>query len=226
MAIELTDIRFHYSDRPDNTILNIPSWSLGAGDKAFVYGPSGGGKSTLLGMLSGMLIPNTGKVTVLGQRLDKMSRRQRDHFRAMHIGYVFQQFNLMPYLNAIDNLLLATQFSNRKNTSLIKDEIKTLLNALNVAEKEWYRPTRALSIGQQQRVAIARALINKPKLLIADEPTSSLDKANSDAFMKLLMPMVVENQMTLLFVSHDQALSAYFTKVESLNDFNRIEDLG
>lgn len=225
MAIELTDIRFYYSDRPENIVLNIPSWSLSTGEQAFVQGPSGGGKSTLLGLLSGMLVPSEGKVTVLGQRLDNMSSRQRDQFRAMHIGYVFQQFNLMPYLNAIDNVLLATQFSNRKNTSLL-NEIKTLFNGLNIPEKEWNRPTRDLSIGQQQRVAIARALINKPQILIADEPTSSLDRENSEAFMRLLMPIVAENRMTLLFVSHDQSLATYFTKVESLNDFNRVEGLG
>ena len=225
MAIELTDTRFYYSDRPEDIVLNIPSWSLSTGEQAFVQGPSGGGKSTLLGILSGMLVPSEGKVTVLGQRLDNMSSRQRDQFRAMHIGYVFQQFNLMPYLNAIDNVLLATQFSNRKNTSLL-NEIKTLFNGLNIPEKEWNRPTRDLSIGQQQRVAIARALINKPQILIADEPTSSLDRENSEAFMRLLMSIVAENRMTLLFVSHDQSLATYFTKVESLNDFNRVEGLG
>ena len=226
MAIELTDIRFFYSDRPEDIVLKIPSWSLSTGEQAFVQGPSGGGKSTLLGLLSGMLVPSEGNVTVLGQRLDNMSSRQRDQFRAMHIGYVFQQFNLMPYLNAIDNVLLATQFSNQKNTSLLKSEIKTLFNGLNIPEKEWNRPTRDLSIGQQQRVAIAKALINKPQILIADEPTSSLDRENSEAFMKLLMPIVAENRMTLLFVSHDQSLATYFTKVESLNDFNRVEGLG
>ena len=225
MAIELTDTRFYYSDRPEDIVLNIPSWSLSTGEQAFVQGPSGGGKSTLLGILSGMLVPSEGKVTVLGQRLDNMSSRQRDQFRAMHIGYVFQQFNLMPYLNAIDNVLLATQFSNQKNTSLLKSEIKTLFNGLNIPEKEWNRPTRDLSIGQQQRVAIARALINKPQILIADEPTSSLDSENTKAFMRLLMPIVAENRMTLLFVSHDQSLATYFTKVESLNDFNRVGGL-
>jgi putative ABC transport system ATP-binding protein len=224
MAIELANIRFHYPRRPNHRVLNIPVWSLASGAQAFVHGPSGGGKSTLLGLLSGLLTPVEGQVTVLGERLDTMSSRQRDQFRAANIGYVFQQFNLMPYLNAIDNLLLATGFSNRKNSKAQKQEIKDLFAALNIAEQQWSVPTRALSIGQQQRVAIARALINKPKLLIADEPTSSLDKANSDAFMELLMPMVAENQMCLLFVSHDHRLSSYFDRVESLDDFNHLEE--
>jgi putative ABC transport system ATP-binding protein len=225
MAIELANIRFHYTNRAEHTVLNIPSWSLKAGDQTFVYGPSGEGKSTLLGLLSGLLVPNEGQVTVLGQRMDTMSNRQRDQFRAANIGYVFQQFNLMPYLNAIDNVLLATQFSQSNYRGDRKNEVKALFNALNIPEREWQIPCRDLSVGQQQRVAIARALINKPKLLIADEPTSSLDQANSDLFMKLLMPMVAENNMTLLFVSHDHSLSSYFTSVESLGDFNRVESI-
>ena len=223
MAIKLSDIRYHYAVRPQHTVLNIPSWSLNNGDQVFVHGPSGGGKSTLLGLLSGLLVPNKGQITVLGQRLDNMSNRQRDRFRAQNIGYVFQQFNLMPYLNAIDNVLLATQFSAQKHRVELKDEIKNLFNELNISDKDWNRPTRELSIGQQQRVAIARALINKPQLLIADEPTSSLDEANKDAFMQLLMPIVTENKTTLLFVSHDLSLSNYFSRVESLSDFNRVE---
>ena len=223
MAIELANIRFHYSKRPSHRVLNIPSWSLSVAEQAFVHGPSGGGKSTLLGLLSGLISPVEGQVTVLGERLDRMNSRQRDQFRAENIGYVFQQFNLMPYLNATDNLLLATRFSKRKNTRALNNEIKDLFSALNITEKEWSVPTRDLSIGQQQRVAIARALINKPKLLIADEPTSSLDKANADAFMELLMPMVKDNQMTLLFVSHDLSLSSYFSRVESLDDINHLE---
>jgi putative ABC transport system ATP-binding protein len=223
MAIELANIRFHYSKRPDHRVLNIPSWSLSVAEQAFVHGPSGGGKSTLLGLLSGILSPVDGQVTVLGERLDTMNSRQRDQFRAEHIGYVFQQFNLMPYLNATDNLALASRFSKRKNTRALNNEVKDLFSALNITEKEWSVPTRDLSIGQQQRVAIARALINKPKLLIADEPTSSLDKANTDAFMELLMPMVKDNQMTLLFVSHDLSLVSYFERVESMDDFNHTE---
>lgn len=224
MAIELADIRFHYSKRPDHKVLNIPLWSLATSDLAFVHGPSGGGKSTLLGLLSGMLTPVDGQLTVLGERLDIMNSRQRDQFRAENIGYVFQQFNLIPYLNAIDNLLLAMRFSSRKNTLTLNNKIKDLFSALNIAEQAWYSPARDLSVGQQQRVAIARALINKPKLLIADEPTSSLDKANRDAFMELLMPMVKDNQMTLLFVSHDFTLSRYFDRVESLDDFNQLQE--
>ena len=223
MAIELANICFNYPDRPSDPVLNIPSWSVNATEQVFVCGPSGGGKSTLLGLLSGLLQPSKGEVTVLNERLDLMSSRQRDRFRAAHIGYVFQQFNLMPYLSAMDNVLLATHFSSPKGTSLVKDEIKTLFSTLNIDETLWHSAAGQLSVGQQQRVAIARALINKPQLLIADEPTSSLDEANRDAFMALLMSMVTDHQMTLIFVSHDMSLSSYFSQVEQLNAFNQLK---
>lgn len=222
-AIELANICFHYSDRPNHPVLKIPNWSVKTGEQVFVCGPSGGGKSTLLGLISGLLQPTQGQLTVLDQRLDLMPSRQRDRFRAAYIGYVFQQFNLIPYLSAMDNVLLATRFSSPKGTSFVKDEIKTLFSTLNIDETLWHSETSQLSVGQQQRVAIARALINKPQLLIADEPTSSLDEANRDAFMALLMSMVTDHQMTLIFVSHDMSLSSYFNRTDQLNAFNQLE---
>lgn len=224
MAIELSNVRFHYPGQPAQPILNIPSWTVPRGEKAFVYGPSGCGKSTLLNLLSGLKPAKQGKITVLGERLDQMSNRQRDRFRANHVGYVFQQFNLIPYLDAIDNIRLANHFSQGKKNSELYKDIKELLTVLNVAEKDWRSPTRNLSIGQQQRVAIARSLINKPELLIADEPTSSLDQANRDAFISLLLSMVSEHNITLLFVSHDMTLAKHFSRVESLADINRVEE--
>jgi len=223
MAINLTDIYFSYPEQPDVPILNIPSWSLPTGENIFLYGSSGSGKSTLLNILNGLLSVNTGTVTVLEQHLEKMTSRQKDKFRANNIGYVFQQFNLIPYLDAIDNIRLASYFSNSISKSSLNTEIETLLNTLNMPEKDWKKTVRQLSIGQQQRIAIARALINKPTLLIADEPTSSLDKKNRDSFMTLLMSIVKKHKITLLFVSHDMSLSHYFTRVESLNEINRIE---
>ncbi|MBV1959963.1 MAG: ATP-binding cassette domain-containing protein [Pseudomonadales bacterium] len=225
MAVDLTNVRFHYPEQPNQPVLNIPSWSLSGGEQVFIHGPSGGGKSTLLNLLSGLLMPDKGQVSILGQRLDQMKSRQRDRFRANHIGYMFQQFNLISYLNALDNILLASQFSQRKKTPVLHDEIKNLLTVLNISENDWCKPARNLSIGQQQRVAIARALINKPQLLIADEPTSSLDPINKEAFMELLMSVVSENSIALVFVSHDLSLSKNFNRVESLSDINRLEGL-
>lgn len=220
MAIELTNISFHYPKQPDKTVLNIPSWSVPTGKQVFVHGPSGGGKSTFLNLLSGLIQPTEGHIDILGQRLSQMNSRRRDNFRANHIGYVFQQFNLIPYLNAIDNTRLANKFAQQKHKSVSNDEIKHLLQSLNISENDWHNPVRNLSIGQQQRVAIARALVNKPQLLIADEPTSSLDSANRDTFMALLVSIVAANGITCVFVSHDLSLSQYFNKIESLSDIN------
>ncbi|MCO7224264.1 ATP-binding cassette domain-containing protein [Pleionea sp. CnH1-48] len=220
MTIELSNVRFRYPEQPHHNLLDIPTWSVPKEEQVFIHGPSGAGKSTLLSLLSGLLSPSEGAIKILGERLDQMSGRQRDQFRAAHIGYVFQQFNLIPYLSAVENISLAARFTQQKNTRALNDEIEELLSALNITEKSWYRPTRHLSIGQQQRVAIARALINKPQLLIADEPTSSLDTVNREAFMKLLMSRVAANQMTLVFVSHDPSLSSYFNRVESLNNIS------
>ena len=222
MAINLSNVYFSYPEQSKVPIINITAWSITTGEHVFIYGPSGGGKSTLLGLLSGILSANKGEVNIHGQRLDKMTNRQRDKFRAQNIGYVFQQFNLIPYLDAIDNIQLAQHFAQSTSKASLHKEIKALLTRLNLPEKDWYKPVRTLSIGQQQRIAIARALINKPTLLIADEPTSSLDHNNRDNFMTLLISIVKDNGITLLFVSHDMSLSHYFNRVESFNNINEI----
>lgn len=225
MTIELANIYFSYPENPDDLVLDIPSWKMATGEHTLIYGASGSGKSTLLNILNGLLFVNDGHVKILNQSLNKMTDNHRDTFRANNIGYVFQQFNLIPYLNAIDNVRLANYFSRSRSKSSLITEIKTLLNTLNILEKSWEQPVSTLSIGQQQRIAIARALINKPALLIADEPTSSLDKKNRDAFMTLLMSIIDKNTTTLLFVSHDISLSHYFKRVESLDDINRVKYL-
>ena len=221
MAITIKDVHYSYPSHPQKMVLNIPSWSVAEGERTFLYGPSGGGKSTLLSALSG-LIKTTGSLTVLDQSLNQMSTRQRDRFRAESIGFVFQQFNLISYLDAIDNIKLASSFGSNHRGDRLEQEIKVLLTELNISPDEWGEPARNLSIGQQQRIAIARALVNKPQLLIADEPTSSLDHINRDIFMSLLMSIVDEYKITLLLVSHDMSLSTHFDRVVSLNDINLV----
>lgn len=220
MTISLSNVRYIYPGSADKPVLDIPSWSVASQESVFVHGPSGGGKSTLLNLLSGMLVPSQGEVSVLGKPLDTMSARQRDRFRADHIGYVFQQFNLIPYLSAIENILLATHFSKQSRAGQKRDEIEALLSKLNIPKNDWFKKTSNLSTGQQQRVAIARALINKPELLIADEPTSSLDSDNRDNFMSVLMNLVAENKATLVFVSHDKSLAGYFNRADALSDIS------
>lgn len=225
MSINLSNVCFSYPDQPDKLVLNIPHWAVAEGEQLFVHGPSGGGKSTLLNVLCGLIPVGSGAVEVFGHRLDQLSGRQRDKIRAGNIGYVFQQFNLIPYLDAVENILLAKEFAPgvsraTKRGAETQAAVESLLEALQVSRTDWRRPTNKLSIGQQQRIAIARALINQPKLLIADEPTSALDQANRDAFLSLIMPMVNEHKITLLFVSHDQTLSHYFKRCEALSDIN------
>jgi|TARA_B100001059_G_scaffold101291_2_gene101058 putative ABC transport system ATP-binding protein len=217
MAVQLTGIRFSFGDDHQRPLLEIDHWAVQRGEKVLIHGPSGVGKSTLMNILSGLLTCDTGEVSVLGQRLDQMSVRQRDQFRADNIGCVFQRFNLIPYLNAIDNIGLANTFSAGGNGRW-REEAAALLTALTVHKDSWAKPTSNLSMGQQQRVAIARALINSPEILIADEPTSSLDSENRDNFLSLLMGLIKERDMTLIFVSHDMALAKYFTRLDALSD--------
>jgi len=174
-----------------------------------------------LNLVSGLLECPKGEVSVLGERLDLMNRRQRDRFRVNHIGYVFQRFNLIPYLDPIENIQLAKSFSARQHCSNSAVTAQSLLESLNVEAAAWNRPTSQLSMGQQQRVAIARALVNRPELLIADEPTSALDQENRDNFLSLLLSLVAEHKMTLLFVSHDMALTQYFAQVQALSDISK-----
>ena len=217
MAVQLTGIQFSFGDDHQRPLLDIDHWTVQRGERVLIHGPSGVGKSTLMNILSGLLTCATGEVSVLGQRLDQMSVRQRDQFRADNIGCVFQRFNLIPYLNAIDNIGLANTFSAGGNGRW-REEAAALLTALTVHKDSWAKPTSNLSMGQQQRVAIARALINSPEILIADEPTSSLDSENRDNFLSLLMGLIKERDMTLIFVSHDMTLAKYFTRLDALPD--------
>ena len=220
MAVQLTRVQFSYGDDSQRQLLDIGQWEVTRGERVLIHGPSGSGKTTLLNILSGLLSCTRGEVSVMDQRLDQMSPKQRDQFRANNIGCVFQRFNLIPYLNAIDNIGLASTFSAGSNTRW-RNEASALLNSLMIEQTDWAKPTSNLSMGQQQRVAIARALINAPALLIADEPTSSLDSENRDNFLAILMELISKRDMTLIFVSHDMALAEHFTRLEALSDITQ-----
>jgi putative ABC transport system ATP-binding protein len=222
-AIEIKNVEFSYSTTPNKPILQIAHWHVKQGEQLFIQGLSGSGKSTLLNLVCGLNLPNSGSVKVLGKSLVSMNSRQRDKFRSAHIGYIFQQFNLISYLSAIDNIKLASHFSTIKQSDTLLEEIHTLLTALNLKSQDWQRPVEELSVGQQQRVGIARALINKPQIIIADEPTSSLDEAARDSFVSLLSSLCKEYASTLLFVSHDSSLSSYFHSTIALADINKTQ---
>ena len=221
--INLNQVKFRYPGESNSSVLNLPSWQVQSGESVLLIGSSGSGKSTLLNLLSGILVPNSGEISVADHQLESLTDRQRDRFRATEIGYVAQSFNLIPYLSAIDNIKLMHYFaqsSGKQNNDL---GIEPLLLELNIPETQWQKPINQLSVGQQQRVAIARAIVNKPKLLIADEPTSSLDQHNRDNFMSIMMKAADDHQMTIVFVSHDLSLSDYFKRVDSMSDINQLE---
>ena len=220
MTIHLKNVEFYYPKFPDKNILNINDWFVEHGSKQFIYGPSGSGKSTLLNLICGLLVPTSGSVSVLGESLEKMSSRQRDRFRANNIGYIFQQFNLVNYLSALDNIKLANHFAHNGQTKKIENKSIALLERLAINSDEWSRPVQTLSIGQQQRISIARAFVNSPKLIIADEPTSSLDETSRDTFLSLLTTLCDHNKTTLLFVSHDTRLKPHFDLVQHFSDIN------
>ena len=206
-AIELNDVCFRWRrDLPP--VLSIPEFSVPRGRRIFLYGPSGSGKTTLLNLLTGINVPQSGSVRILESELQSLSGRRRDRFRARHIGIIFQQFNLIPYLSVTDNVKLARQLAGHRHTP--ESEFADIFHALGLEEDLWHRSAHALSVGQQQRVAVARALINRPELLIADEPTSALDSDHRDDFLQLLMQAAADRGSTIVFVSHDRALQEHF----------------
>lgn len=226
-AIQLTTLRFGWPNQ--SLLLAIDELQVAIGEKLFLQGASGSGKSTLLGILGGVLQPQQGEVCVLGQSLTALGQTRRDAFRAAHIGFIFQLFNLLPYLSVLDNVLLPCRFSAvrrqraQQQQRSIRQEAVRLLNHLHLPEALWQRPVTNLSVGQQQRVAVARALIGRPELLIADEPTSALDHDSRAAFLDLLLTECNAMETTVIFVSHDPTLARYFDRSLSLVDINGSE---
>ncbi|OWL84692.1 ABC transporter ATP-binding protein [Halopseudomonas aestusnigri] len=224
--LQVTDLQFAWPGQP--TLLDIPAFSLQAGERLFLKGPSGSGKTTLLGLLGGVHQPQRGEINLLGQSLGQLSALRRDRFRADHTGYLFQQFNLLPYLSVLDNVTLPCRFSSLRRERALRQQpdLNTaaghLLRELGLSDITLQqRSANALSIGQQQRVAAARALIGSPELVIADEPTSALDADSRDAFLKLLFDECAQMGSSLLFVSHDTSLASRFDRALSLAELNR-----
>lgn len=223
-AIFAKDLRFAWPGKP--LLLDIEEFRLQHGERVFLRGPSGSGKSTLLGLLGGVLTPQQGRIEVLGTDLSTLSASARDRFRGEHLGFIFQMFNLIPYLGVLENLLLPLRFSPARAARLQgvdpSTEARRLLEALGLGAAEYLeRPVTELSIGQQQRVAAARALLGRPEIIVADEPTSSLDQDARENFLGLLMDECRMQQTSLLFVSHDISLGRLFDRVISLTDLNR-----
>lgn len=197
--------------------LHIPAFELGAGDTVFLQGESGSGKSTFLNLLAGVLKPQAGSVSLLGHSLSGLRAGQVDRLRVDHVGFVFQQFNLLTYLSVLDNVLLPCRFSPRRHAQASQQagspaaQARALLGNLGMGHLLG-RPVEALSVGQQQRVAAARAFIGNPELIIADEPTSALDAAHQQQFLDVLLQQASQQGTALLMVSHDARLAKAFNR--------------
>ena len=226
-VIRIRQLAFRWRAQQSDA-LRIAELSVQPGEKLFLYGHSGSGKSTLLSLLAGVTTANSGSLEVLGRALGEMSASRRDHFRADHVGMIFQLFNLIPYLSVLDNVTLPLRFSAQRRAhvrALAHDgnaEARRLLDHLGLRDQALLqRPATELSVGQQQRVAAARALIGAPQLLIADEPTSALDPGHREAFIELLFRECEEQGSTLLFVSHEHALGDLFDRRIDMGNINR-----
>ncbi len=182
-----------------------------------MFGPSGSGKSTLLNLLSGVITPSEGEIQILGQPFSTLRGSKRDKIRAQHMGVIFQQFNLIPYLTVWENVSLACEFA-KQNSQQAQNRIEALLDQLKLPHRFLSQRADQLSVGQQQRVAIARALINQPQIILADEPTSALDEDTTASFMETLIQCCDSAKCALLFVSHDHRLESFFEYRLSVQD--------
>jgi len=220
-SINISNLKFGYTE--NKNIIDIEFLKIQKGEKVFIYGPSGHGKSTLLNLISGVLNFKEGEIEILGKSVKNLSVSRKDELRGSKIGYIFQIFNLIPYLNVTENVVLPCLINkSRSSNQDFYMQAEELIKKLNLFEHKDKNPT-TLSIGQQQRVAQARALIGNPEIIIADEPTSSLDEKNTIEFMNLLLSEWEKRKFTLIFVSHDERLKKYFDRSLSLPEINKAE---
>jgi putative ABC transport system ATP-binding protein len=221
-VIDVRDLEFGWT--PDRPLLRIERLAIPAAERVFVHGPSGSGKSSLLSLLAGVVVPRAGSLRVLGTEIPDLAASARDVFRADHFGIIFQMFNLIPYLSILDNVTLPCRFSGRRRRQADlrggpEREAQRLLEHLDLApEAHFGQVVTRLSVGQQQRVAAARALIGRPEIVLADEPTSALDADRREAFLRLLFRECEAEGATLLFVSHDRSLETLFDRTLALDD--------
>lgn len=220
IAISMKNVEFTYPKAPRPTLI-IKEFDVFQGQRLFIYGPSGSGKTTFLEVLSGVLVPEKGTISVLGDILSSMNSVERDQFRALKMSYIFQNFNLLPYLRVKENMTLPLKLRGVKvEAQDVQGRIYHLSKELGL-EEFLEKPITELSTGQQQRVAVARALLSKPQILFADEPTSSLDYDNREIFLKILFDLSAENGTTILFVSHDRSLESLFERKISFLELNQ-----
>ena len=221
--IDINNLFFQYKES-EPFCIKLDGLSIQKQEHVFLEGPSGCGKTTLLNLITGLCSPQSGTINILDTDIASLPAIKADLFRADHFGIIFQQFNLIPYLSVIENILLSCSFSTQKKQTVLsrantlEDEAKRLCMALDLENRLLQKPVRHLSIGQQQRVAIARAVIGQPQIIIADEATSALDQARKNQFIRFLLEEISRFQGTLLFVSHDTTLKSHFNTSFNVED--------
>jgi len=215
----LENVRKSYREPNGETlpILDVARLELAAGEQVVLRGRSGSGKSTLLNCISGLSTVDSGRITIHGVCITELQEMSRDRFRAQHIGFVFQTFNLLPAFTAHENVLLGMTFTGQKSDA---GRATRLLGDVGLSHRLHHKP-RALSVGEQQRVAVARALANQPSLLLADEPTANIDPAHQQQVIDLLRGACEKEKIAMLLVTHSPEVSSQFERVEELEDVNR-----
>ncbi len=207
---------FQTPDGEPMAVIDVQAFALAAGEQVALRGSSGSGKTTLLHLIAGILTPDAGEVWVAGQDIAAMPEASRDRWRAATLGYVFQTFNLLQGYTALENVLLGMMFGRGADEA----QAAALLDRVGLGHRHHYRP-RQLSVGQQQRVAVARALANRPRLVLADEPTGNLDPRHAVEALDLMRSVCRDEGAALLLVSHDPAVLAGFDRVEDLAAINQ-----
>jgi ABC-type lipoprotein export system ATPase subunit len=217
-VLEISNLKKSYvaPDGARSVVIDVPQFTLEAGEQIALAGASGSGKTTLLHLIAGILTPSSGRIIVAGEEMTALSEAGRDRLRAKTIGYVFQTFNLLQGYTALENVMLGQMFGGGADSRRARE----LLARVGLSNRLNYRP-RQLSVGQQQRVAVARALANRPKLVLADEPTGNLDRRRAREALGLIREVCGENRAALLLVSHDQDALSRFDQVVSLGEVNR-----
>ena len=203
--LELKNLKKSYKepDGGDLPILDVPRWSVDAGEQVVVVGPSGCGKTTLLHIIAGILRPTSGQVLIDGWNTAILNESERDQFRARRIGYVFQTFNLLPGFTALENVQLGMSFAGRGHD---RKRAINLLERVGLGHRLHHKPGQ-MSVGEQQRVSVARALANKPKLVLADEPTANVDVGNQQLVVDMLRDTCRDENVALILVTHSPAVA-------------------
>jgi ABC-type lipoprotein export system ATPase subunit len=222
LAVLLQDVKksFPLGHGQALEVLNVPALALPVGSHTVLKGPSGSGKTTLLNLIAGIALPTSGRIQVNGTDLVPLPEPQRDRFRAVHIGYIFQTFNLLAPFTALENVMLAMRFAHTLPRHAQRQRAIDLLSQLDLKTRLSHKPAQ-LSRGEQQRVAMARALANDPSVLLADEPCASLDAATAQAVLMALHSLCRERATTMLIVAHDTAALAGADQVLDMREINR-----